>query len=82
MFITAMVVNVSLNFALIPPLGIVGASLASSIAYTALAVAQTVWFVKVTGTRLRELIPGLAEIRLLRERLPSWVPTAGMAAPR
>jgi O-antigen/teichoic acid export membrane protein len=74
MFATAMVLNVCLNLALIPPLGIVGASLASSIAYTALAVVQTVWFVRVTGTRLRELVPGLGEVRLLRDRLPELVP--------
>jgi O-antigen/teichoic acid export membrane protein len=71
MFIAVMAVNVSLNFALIPQFGIIGASLASSVAYTLLASLQTGWFVKVTGIRLPDLIPGLAEIRLLRERLPT-----------
>jgi O-antigen/teichoic acid export membrane protein len=75
MFIAVMVVNVSLNFALIPRLGIVGASLASSVAYAMLAGAQTAWFVKATGVRPRDLIPGPAEIRLIRERVPALAAT-------
>jgi O-antigen/teichoic acid export membrane protein len=71
MFIAVMAVNVSLNFALIPRFGIVGASLASTVAYALLAGAQTAWFVKATGVRPGDLIPGPAEIRLLRERLPA-----------
>jgi O-antigen/teichoic acid export membrane protein len=71
MFIAVMAVNVSLNFALIPRFGIIGASLASSVAYTLLASTQTGWFVKATGIRPSDLIPGPAEIRLLRERLPT-----------
>jgi O-antigen/teichoic acid export membrane protein len=71
MFIAVMAVNVSLNFALIPGFGIIGASLASSVAYTMLAGAQTAWFVKAAGVRPGDLIPGLAEIRLIRERLPA-----------
>jgi O-antigen/teichoic acid export membrane protein len=71
MFIAVMAANVGLNFALIPRFGIIGASLASSVAYTLLAGTQTGWFVKATGIRPPDLIPGLAEIRLLRERLPT-----------
>jgi len=74
MFFSAMAVNIGLNLALIPRLGIVGASLASSIAYTVLAAVQTVWFVKVTRIRVRELAPGPGEIRLLRTRLPQLAP--------
>ena len=74
MFSAAMVINVGLNLVLIPWLGIVGASLASSLAYTVLAAVQAVWFVKVTGIRMRELVPGRGEVRLLRHRLPELVP--------
>ena len=74
MFVAAMVINVGLNFALIPRFGIVGASIASSTAYTLLAVAQAMWFLNVTDTRARELIPALGEVRLLWDRLPQLAP--------
>jgi O-antigen/teichoic acid export membrane protein len=74
MFLAAMVVNVGLNLALIPRFGIVGASAASSVAYTLLAVVQVVWFVQVTRTRARDLLVGRGEVRLLRARLPQLVP--------
>jgi O-antigen/teichoic acid export membrane protein len=73
-YIGAMVINVGINFALIPRLGIVGASLASSIAYTLLAAAQTIWFIRVTGTRVGQLVPRTAEVRMLWVRLPQLAP--------
>lgn len=70
MFLAGLVINVCLNFALIPRLGIVGASVASSVAYTFLAGVQVVWFVRVSGMSPRDLVPGRQELQLFRARLP------------
>lgn len=53
----ALAVNVALNLALIPEMGIVGASLASSIAYGVLALAFVVWFLRSSSLPIRELWP-------------------------
>ncbi len=53
----ALAVNVALNWAFVPRLGIVGASLASSIAYGALALAFVVWFLRSSSLPVRELWP-------------------------
>jgi len=55
--IGAMVLNVGLNFALIPGLGIVGSALASSVAYSALAVCYVAWISAAAHIRLREFVP-------------------------
>ena len=62
--IAAFVLNVGLNLALIPLLGIVGASLASSLAYGAQAVAYTVWLLRRTPIRLSELRPTRQDLAL------------------
>lgn len=54
---SAMVVNVVLNLVLIPPLGIVGAGLASSVAYVLLACSYLVWFVRAAGVRPADFAP-------------------------
>jgi O-antigen/teichoic acid export membrane protein len=74
MFLAGLAINICLNFALIPRWGIVGASIASSVAYIILTAVQTAWFVTVTGTKARELIPGRGEFRLFRQRLPQLLP--------
>jgi O-antigen/teichoic acid export membrane protein len=74
LFFAGLAINLGANFALIPRAGIVGASLASSIAYTALAVAQTVWFLRVTRVRGRDLIPRRSDLRLLKARIPQLTP--------
>ena len=73
-FLAGLVLNLGFNFALIPRFGIVGASIASSVAYIILATAQTVWFVTATGTRARDLIPGPHEFRLFLDRFPQLLP--------
>ena len=56
---SAMVVNVALNLLLIPPLGIVGAGLASSVAYFGLAAAYLIWLTRSTGLRPAAFRPRL-----------------------
>jgi O-antigen/teichoic acid export membrane protein len=67
MSITALLVNVGLNVALIPAFGIVGCALASSVAYGVLAGMQVTWFLAATGTPLRRLLPRPADVRHVRE---------------
>lgn len=54
---TAMLVNVSLNLVLIPVLGIVGASVSSSVAYTLLAGAYVVWLRRSARLRWSSFSP-------------------------
>lgn len=61
--IGALAVNVALNLALIPTLGIVGAGMASSIAYTLLATFQVAWFLTASGISARDLVPRISDIR-------------------
>jgi O-antigen/teichoic acid export membrane protein len=64
-------VNVILNLALIPGLGIAGAALASLITYTAQSLAMLIIFIRLSGLRLREVvIPSASDFgHLLR---PVW----------
>ena len=65
---SAMVGNMLLNLLLIPRFGIVGAGLASSIAYAALAAARLQWFVRAADMHVEAL--RLAPLRALPGR--SW----------
>ncbi|MCW2919500.1 MAG: Membrane protein involved in the export of O-antigen and teichoic acid-like protein [Actinomycetia bacterium] len=69
MSVAALLINVVLNLALIPDYGIVGSAVASSIAYTMLAGMQGAWFLRATGTPLRQLLPGLDEMDYVRAKL-------------
>ena len=65
------VANLALAFALIPPFGLAGAALATSISYLGAATYLLVRFVRITGaTDIREFVPGRTELadyqRLLR----------------
>jgi O-antigen/teichoic acid export membrane protein len=62
-YASAMVLNVGLNLVLIPHFGIVGAALASSAAYVALAVVNVSWLVRAGRLPLRTLVPMLGDIR-------------------
>jgi O-antigen/teichoic acid export membrane protein len=62
----ALVVNVSLNLALIPRYGIIGCAIASSVSYCALSGMHTAWFLAATRTPVRRLLPGADEVRYLR----------------
>lgn len=53
----ALAVNVVLNLALIPDIGIIGASLASSLAYIVLALGSIMWLLRSSGLRATELWP-------------------------
>jgi O-antigen/teichoic acid export membrane protein len=61
-----MVLNVALNFALIPQLGIVGSALASTVAYAALAACYVTWTSRAAGIGLRNFIPRPADLALIR----------------
>lgn len=50
----AFCVNVALNIVLLGPLGIVGAALASTVAYVGLSAAYVVWALRVAGTDARQ----------------------------
>lgn len=76
---TALGVNIVANFLLIPPLGIMGAAIASLLSYTlnaAMLVAiasqlsrrRPIDFVVPTGAELRRLLDGLGEMRAMLRR--------------
>jgi len=71
--LAALALNVALNILLLPVIGILGASVASSVAYGALGIAFTVWGVRVAPERAaRLLLPqrsDLETLRQLRERV-------------
>jgi O-antigen/teichoic acid export membrane protein len=69
MSVAALLINVVLNLVLIPDYGIVGSAVASSIAYIMLAGMQGAWFLRATGTPLRQLLPGLDEMDYVRAKL-------------
>jgi len=60
--VAALATNVALNFALIPPLGALGAALASTIAYAQLAGCYIVWLLRATPVRAADLLPRRSEI--------------------
>jgi O-antigen/teichoic acid export membrane protein len=59
----AFVVTLVLDLALIPSHGGIGASIATSVAYTAGAAFASVLFVRTLGGRLADLVPGLDDVR-------------------
>jgi O-antigen/teichoic acid export membrane protein len=64
------VATVVLDLALIPSMGIVGAAIASSIAYTASAVLSVIWFNHENQTNWRQvLVPTHADLISLLEQL-------------
>jgi O-antigen/teichoic acid export membrane protein len=69
--------NVGLNLALIPRFGIVGAGIASSVAYGLLVSFYVTWLSRAVGLSARELLPRVADVRdplaaLLSYR-PGWL---------
>ena len=56
MILACFLLNMALNAALLPEIGIKGASIASSVAYIALAVAVVAWSRRVAGRELRDLL--------------------------
>ncbi|MEV0752605.1 polysaccharide biosynthesis C-terminal domain-containing protein [Streptosporangium sp. NPDC050280] len=69
MYGAALSANLVLNVLLIPEAGVAGCALASTIAYTALAATQLVWFARSAGVPLRRLSPGAAEVREIAHRV-------------
>jgi O-antigen/teichoic acid export membrane protein len=68
--LTAFALNCAINVALIPQLGINGASLASSVAYLALAAALIVWVLRTGGLGARDaLLPTSADLATVRAAL-------------
>jgi O-antigen/teichoic acid export membrane protein len=56
MLLVAFAVNTAINVALIPRMGINGASIASSVAYVALATGSAAWVMRAGGIRAREAL--------------------------
>ena len=81
----ALAVSIAANLALIPRWGIVGCALAASVSYTLLTTAQVARFCRATGIPWHRLLPGPAEIVMLRRwlarstRLVGVLPSAGSA---
>jgi O-antigen/teichoic acid export membrane protein len=67
--LAALVVNISLNLLLIPPLGIAGAALASTASYGCGALLALRRFRAITGLPWSELVPRRANLTELRELL-------------
>jgi glycosyltransferase involved in cell wall biosynthesis len=63
---SALTLNVALNLALLPSLGVQGASVASSITYTALAIAYVLAVRRPGVAGFRDLLPGRADLVRLR----------------
>ena len=57
----AMVVNIVLNVLLIPRFGILGAGVASSVAYSLLALFHTLWLLRAASLPLGALLPRLTD---------------------
>lgn len=53
---TGLLVMLALDYVWIPPYGIIGASWASLLGYSSMAAIQTLSFMRLTGTRLSELL--------------------------
>jgi stage V sporulation protein B len=60
---TILVINVILNFALIPLMGIAGAALASSISYMGEGILWLVFYRRESGTALHEMIPWSKDVK-------------------
>lgn len=60
--VAAMVVNIILNILLIPHYGIVGAGVASSIAYSLLAIFHTSWLLRSVSLPPTALVPNSADL--------------------
>ncbi len=58
-------VNVGLNLLLIPPLGIAGAAIASSLSYILAMMLWAAWYRRETGLAFREFVPTIADCRYL-----------------
>lgn len=67
----AVALNVALNLLLIPLWGIVGASVASSVAYLGFAVASIIAFTRLATVSWRDLVPSSADFRRLAGYLRS-----------
>ncbi|WP_432862878.1 lipopolysaccharide biosynthesis protein [Microbispora rosea] len=70
-FCAALAVNLALNLVLIPRWGAVGAALASTVAYTLLALLETVWFLRSARVAVSQLVPRLTDLRAVLPRDPA-----------
>jgi O-antigen/teichoic acid export membrane protein len=76
MAVLALAGNVGLCLLLIPRWGLVGCALASSAGYVTLAAGQVVWFLRATGISAHRLVPGRAELSIVRQLRPGRRPAA------
>ena len=73
--LVSLIVTVVLDLALIPSVGIVGAAIASSVAYALATAVITAFFLRITQLRLADvLLPRSEDLALLGRRLrwPAW----------
>jgi O-antigen/teichoic acid export membrane protein len=68
----SLLVMVALDLLLIPDLGLVGAALASTVAYSVLTLIQWLWIRKRQPLRFRELVPDATDLRRLVSSLVEW----------
>ncbi|WP_259400819.1 lipopolysaccharide biosynthesis protein [Microbispora sp. H13382] len=59
----ALALNLALNAVLIPLWGALGAALASTASYSAMAVVETAWFARAAGLGVADLLPRTRDVR-------------------
>jgi O-antigen/teichoic acid export membrane protein len=73
MGIFVVVLNAVLNVLLIPPMGAIGAAVATTIAYGMNLVVRLVVFRRITGARIADaILPKMADARLVRANVASY----------
>ncbi|MFD8564440.1 lipopolysaccharide biosynthesis protein [Streptosporangium canum] len=67
----ALTVNLALNMLLIPEWGATGAAVAASVSYIAMVLTEVLWFARVAGVGMRELLPRVSDLRSVVSALPA-----------
>jgi len=67
------VFTIVLGFTLIPAYGLVGAGITTSIAYLSILVYQIIFFLRISGSKLKELLITAADIRLFVTEFRGWI---------
>lgn len=67
-----LIFTIVLGYLLIPEYKLAGAGITTSIAYFSILVYQVIFFVKISGTRYRELLITAQDLRLFMSELKKW----------
>jgi O-antigen/teichoic acid export membrane protein len=62
-----------LGYILIPKYKLAGAGITTSISYFFILVYQMIFFVKISGTKLKELLISIHDIRMFHSELKKWI---------